>query len=123
MRPSGIPSMDLYQGPAGYRRFLQEWLGAFPDSILVTESVEATDTRVIAVVRQEMRGAGSDVPVTFHYAALIGFCDGARHRVRVPYRPPKRLRALRRAHRRRPPLSPRAAARAAHRRPGLIEVP
>ena len=32
MRPSGIPGMDLYQGPAGYRRFLQEWLGAFPDS-------------------------------------------------------------------------------------------
>ena len=32
MRPSGIPGMDLYPGPAGYRRFLQEWLGAFPDS-------------------------------------------------------------------------------------------
>lgn len=55
---------------------LQEWLGAFPDSTLVTESVEATENRVFALVRQEMRGAGSDVPVTFHYAALIGFRDG-----------------------------------------------
>jgi len=76
MRPTGIPGMDLYHGPAGYRRFLQEWLGAFPDSSLVTESVEGTDNRVFAVVRQEMRGAGSGVPVLFHYAALIGFHDG-----------------------------------------------
>lgn len=76
MRPTGIPGMGVYHGPAGYRRFLQEWLDAFPDSSLVTESVEGSGDRVLAVVRQEMRGAGSGVPVTFRYAALIGFRDG-----------------------------------------------
>lgn len=76
MRPTGIPGMGVYHGPAGYRRFLQEWLGAFPDSSLVAESVEEADDRLLGVIRQEMRGAGSGVPVTFTYAALMGFREG-----------------------------------------------
>ncbi len=76
MRPTGIPGMGLYHGPAGYRRFLQEWLGAFPDSSLVAQSFEGTEDRVFAVIRQEMRGAGSGVPMTFTYAALMGFREG-----------------------------------------------
>ena len=76
MRPTGIPGMEVYRGPAGYRRFLEEWLDAFPETHVVVESVEEADDRVFAVLRQEMRGGGSGVPVSFQYAVLLGFRDG-----------------------------------------------
>ena len=76
MRPTGLPGMEVYRGPAAYRRFLEDWFGAFPETHLVVESVEEAGDRVLAIISQEMRGAESGVPVSFQYAALLGFRDG-----------------------------------------------
>lgn len=76
MRPTGLPGMELYKGPEGYRRFLGEWLSAFPESRLEIETIDEVGGRLFTVIRQQMRGAGSGVPVTFHYAGIFTFRDG-----------------------------------------------
>lgn len=75
MRPTGIPGMEIYRGPDGYRRFLHEWLDAFPESQLDVEAIETAGPMLLAVVHQEVRGAGSGVPVLFTYAAVLTFSD------------------------------------------------
>jgi SnoaL-like polyketide cyclase len=70
MRPTGIPGMGVYRGPAAYRGFLEEWLDAFPDSRLEIESIESVGGHVLAVVSQTVSGASSGVPVSFRYAGI-----------------------------------------------------
>ena len=76
MRGTGIPGMEVYVGPGAYRRFLEEWLEAFPESQLEIESIETAGEVVFAVIRQEMRGASGGVPVTFRYASVTSIRDG-----------------------------------------------
>ena len=76
MRGTGIPGMEVYHGPKAYRRFLDEWLDAFPDSHLEVESIETAGEIVFVLIRQEMRGAGGGVPVTHRYASITFYRDG-----------------------------------------------
>ena len=76
MRPTGIPGMEVYRGRDGYRRFVDEWLDAFPDASVEIRTIELVGTTMLAVFNQKVQGGGSGVPVSFPYAAILTFPEG-----------------------------------------------
>jgi ketosteroid isomerase-like protein len=76
MRPVGTPGMEVYEGPAGYRRFLEQWNDVFPDAVLDVLEIESAGEVVFGLVDLTARGRGSGVPVQFRYAAVLEYRDG-----------------------------------------------
>jgi hypothetical protein len=73
MRPTGIPGMDVYRGPTEYRAFLDQWLEAFPDSVIELEELETAGETVFGVIRQTTHGRASGLPVDFRYAPVVQY--------------------------------------------------
>jgi hypothetical protein len=73
MRPTGIPGMDVYRGPAEYRGFLDQWLDAFPDAMIALEELEASGDTVLGVIHQMTHGRSSGLAVDFRYAAVVQY--------------------------------------------------
>lgn len=80
MRPTGIPGMDVYRGPGEYRRFIDQWLDAFPDATLEEEELEVSGDVVFGVIRQTTHGRASGLEVDFRYAAVVEYRDGGMRR-------------------------------------------
>ena len=76
MRPTGIPGMGVYKGPDEYRDFLDQWLDAFPDSVIDLEQLETSGEIVFGVIRLTTHGRASGLPVDFRYAAVGVYLDG-----------------------------------------------
>ena len=70
MRPTGIPGLGVYRGREEYRRFIEEWVDAFPDArVKLQLAFETPERRVFfGVGYQEVRGGSSEVPASFQYA-------------------------------------------------------
>jgi len=73
MRPTGIPGMDVYRGPAEYRAFLDQWLDAFPDAMIELEELETSGETVLGVIHQTTHGRSSGLAVDFRYAAVVQY--------------------------------------------------
>jgi hypothetical protein len=81
MRPVHLPGMGLYRGREEYAKFIGEWVEAFPGATLEPESdFEIADpvNAVFGVVRQEVHGGASEIPITFPYA-YVAELSGERH--------------------------------------------
>lgn len=72
MRPTGIPGLGVYRGRDEYRRFIEEWVDAFPGAqIEIQLSFEIPGRRAFfGVGHQEVRGGSSELPVSFQYAII-----------------------------------------------------
>lgn len=76
MRPFGAPGMGAYHGHAGMRRFMAEWLEAFPDSTIEVADVEENGPWTLAIVVQQVSGGASGTPVPFTYAGIGRWREG-----------------------------------------------
>ena len=84
MRPVGIPDMGVYRGREEYAKFIRAWIEAFPHAHLepefeveMTEPIEAG----FGVVKQEIRGSASDVPIAFRYVWIGEYSDERRETI------------------------------------------
>lgn len=77
MRPTRIPGMGVYRGREGYRRFIGEWVEAFPGAVIDWEHVYANDggEALFIIASQEMHGGSSDIPLSFQFAAVAEYSD------------------------------------------------
>ncbi len=67
----GWPENGIYRGHAGFRRFLEEWLGSWERfEAGADDFIEAEDARVLVICWQRGYGPGSHVPVQMDYAVL-----------------------------------------------------
>jgi hypothetical protein len=84
MRPVHLPGMGLYHGREEYAKFIQDWVEAFPGATLEPESeFEISDPvdAVFGVMRQEVHGGASEIPITFRYAYVAELSDERRNSV------------------------------------------
>jgi ketosteroid isomerase-like protein len=73
-----------YRGMNGFIDFMQEWTEDFEDwTTDVDRILEATDTRVVAVVRQRGTGKRSGVPIALEHGLIFDFVQGRVVRGRI----------------------------------------
>jgi ketosteroid isomerase-like protein len=66
-----IPDAGEYRGHAGYRRWLEDWAGAWSEFALVPEDFIGAGERVLVVLRLKARGRSSGVAVEREDAMLV----------------------------------------------------
>ena len=66
-----------YQGPAGIRKFLDEWLDVWGEyEITVHDVIAAPDGRVLSLFRHAGRGGQSGAPMELEMAQIATIRDG-----------------------------------------------
>lgn len=70
MTPFGLPGVGEYRGHQGFRRFVSDWLEAFPDSSIAVEEVEERGPWTYAIVIQSVTGGASGAAVPFRYGGI-----------------------------------------------------
>jgi ketosteroid isomerase-like protein len=75
--PIGAPGMGEYRGKGEIRRFFEQWLEAFPDSVIEVETFEEHGDWGFAGCLQRVSGGSSGVEVPFRYWG-IGHWPGGR---------------------------------------------
>lgn len=78
MRPVHVPGMGVYRGLEEYARFIADWTESFPGAQLETEfelEISEPVDALFTIVKQEMSGGASDVPIAFRYAMLAEYSE------------------------------------------------
>ena len=74
LRPE-FPEAGTYRGPEGIAGYMRDLLASFGRFTIRCEDVQVSGDRVAAAIHQQATGAGSGVPVDFHYFQVWTF-DG-----------------------------------------------
>jgi ketosteroid isomerase-like protein len=91
---SGWPEEQLYEGPEGAERFLQEWSAAWEDWTLEVESLHDAGDRVVAVMRQQGRSQASGISVDMSFAQVWTIEGGKMTRMEMYSDSAEALRAV-----------------------------
>jgi ketosteroid isomerase-like protein len=76
IRDHQSPDQGHYVGHAGWRRWIDDWSGAWTDwSVEVEDIVEAGDS-VLVLIHHTARGSSSGLDLDSHDGILYGFRDG-----------------------------------------------
>jgi ketosteroid isomerase-like protein len=67
MTPAGVPGMGEYRGHEAIRRWFDQWLEVFPDSMVEVEQLETRGDWGLVTILQHASGGSSGAPVPFHY--------------------------------------------------------
>jgi ketosteroid isomerase-like protein len=91
----GWPEQRTYEGIDGARRFIGEWTAAFDDWTIEVEAIhDASDDRVVGVVRQRGRSKSASLSVDMRYAQVFTIRDGKHVRMEMYDDPDEALKAV-----------------------------
>jgi ketosteroid isomerase-like protein len=88
----GWPEQQTYEGVAGARVFLRDWLEAWDDWTLEVEALHDAGDKVVAIVRQRGQSKTSGLPVDMAFGQVWTIRNGKSARMecmRTPSRPSK----------------------------------
>jgi ketosteroid isomerase-like protein len=88
------PERQTYEGIAGAREFLADWVGAWEDWELEVEELHDAGDRVVAVARQRGTSKATGLPVDMHFAQVWTIRDGRQTRMEMYADPDEALRAV-----------------------------
>jgi ketosteroid isomerase-like protein len=90
----GWPEQQVYEGAAGARTFLTEWVDAWEDWVLEVEALHDAGDRVVAFLVQRGTSKARGMPVEMSFAQVFTFRDGKQARVEVYSERDEALRAV-----------------------------
>jgi ketosteroid isomerase-like protein len=79
----GWPEQQIYEGVAGVRAFLSEWVGAWEDWELVQEALREAGNKVVALMHQRGRSKEGGVPIEMSFAMVFTLRDGKQARMEM----------------------------------------
>jgi ketosteroid isomerase-like protein len=90
----GWPERQIYEGPAGAERFMDDWLSAWDDWQLDAEAFHEADDKVVAVMRQRARSKSTGMTVDMSFAQVWTIADGLITRMEMYADAEEALRAV-----------------------------
>jgi ketosteroid isomerase-like protein len=90
----GWPEQPTYEGAAGARRFLANWISAFDDWRIEVVEIRDAGDRIVAVMRQSGRAKLTGVTVDMLLAQVFTLRDGLETRMEMYADPAEALKAV-----------------------------
>jgi ketosteroid isomerase-like protein len=90
---SGWPEQQVYEGIAGAKSFMRDWLEAWDDWELELDELHDTGDKVVAILRQHGRSKATGLEVEMVFAQVFTIRDGKQARMEMYADPNEALKA------------------------------